>query len=282
MCPSDILIQASGLPRLSAFDFSNLLRENARMSGNFLVDRESLAYMTPEWFFGNKEDKFTDQYSLGIIATELLGGTPIPRVKNPCDLEHKRSLFTELESGKKGDWTKRSPPFKGLVCKMLSTDPSNRWSSMSEVRERLQILEVAESPGERHRTLAMNSYLSLQGGGTTGELFTRFYENLFSVLPEIKPHFQSISMEDQHHKLNRAIDKLLQFCPDAEPDLLQLVPRHAKLQLTRHHYDVFRDTLVKTIEELGENDPEILTAWRSALRPGIDFLWDCQEKHQSR
>jgi hypothetical protein len=143
MCPSDILIQASGHPRLSPFDFSNLLRKDARKSGNFLVDRESLTYMTPEWFFGNEDDQFTDQYSLGIIATELLGGTPIPPVHNPCDLERRHSLFTELESGNKGAWTKCSRPFRDLVCKMLSTDPSKRWSSMTEVREHLQILGVA-------------------------------------------------------------------------------------------------------------------------------------------
>ncbi|MGH9321838.1 MAG: protein kinase domain-containing protein, partial [Vicinamibacteria bacterium] len=100
MCPSDILIEASGLPRLSPFDFSNMLREQAQLTGNFLVDRESLAYMTPERFFGQEATELTDQYSLGIIATELLGGARIPRVVRPCDLEVKRNLFAELESGK--------------------------------------------------------------------------------------------------------------------------------------------------------------------------------------
>ena len=31
---------------------------------------------TPERFFGHENDEFTDQYSLGIIATELLGSIP--------------------------------------------------------------------------------------------------------------------------------------------------------------------------------------------------------------
>jgi hypothetical protein len=60
------------------------------------------------------------------------------------------------------------------------------------------------------------------------------------------------------------------------------VPLHAKFGLTRRHYNVFLETLVETMKELGENDPELLAAWRSTLKPGIDFMWDCLEKHQSR
>ena len=128
MCPSDILIEALGSPRLSPFDFSNLLREEGRMRGTFLADQESLAYMSPERYFGQPSTVLTDQFSLGIIATELLGGPRIPRVTRPSDLELKRSLFKDLESGK-GEWAKRSRDFTGVVCPMLRTDPEARWPS---------------------------------------------------------------------------------------------------------------------------------------------------------
>jgi hypothetical protein len=34
--------------------------------------------------------------------------------------------------------------------------------------------------------------------------------------------------------------------------------------------------------ELGENDPDVLKAWRITLQPGIDFMWARQEENQSR
>jgi serine/threonine protein kinase len=284
MCPSDILIEPSGLPRISPFDFSNMLREQAQLTGNFLVDRESLAYMTPERFFGQEASELTDQYSLGIIATELLGGVRIPRVVRPCDLEVKRKLFAELEEGK-GEWARRSPQFTGVVCRMLRADPEARWPSMKVVRDLLREIEIAESPEEQHRKMAMTGYLRFQALGVEGErrFFTRFYENLFTVMPEMEVHFQSVDMERQHRILNSAIHTLLNFRPDSESARLQLeklAERHANLGLTERHYALFLDTLVETLPEFGENDPAQQQAWRSVLAPGIEFLWKCQKNYE--
>jgi serine/threonine protein kinase len=276
MCLSDILIEASGLPRLSPFDFSNLLREQAQVAGNFLVDRESLAYMTPERFFGQESTLLTDQYSLGIIATELLGGVHIPRVARPCDLELKRDLFAKLESGK-GEWAKRSPEFTGVVCRMLRTDPEGRWPSMRVVGKMLREIEIEESPEELHRKMAMTSYLRFQAMGEH-RFFGKFYANLFKAMPEVESYFHSIDMERQHRILNDAILILLDFRPDssiARAKLEELESRHAKLGLTERHYGLFVDILVKTIEELDESEQAQLEAWRSALAPGLEFICKC-------
>jgi serine/threonine protein kinase len=285
MCPSDILLEPSGLPRLSAFDFSNMLREQAQLVGNFLVDRESLAYMTPERFYGQEPTFLTDQYSLGMLATELLGGIRIPRVVRPVDLEIKRGLFLALESGD-GEWAGRSPQFTGIVCRMLRVDPEARWPSMTVVRDLLREIEIEETPEELHRKMAMASYLRFQALGVEGErkFFTKLYENLFTALPEIEVHFQSIDMERQHRILNGAIHTLLNFRPDspgATKTLDLLAARHANLGITERHYAVFLDALEQTIEELGENDPEHRAAWRAALGPGMEFMRKAQQKHET-
>jgi hypothetical protein len=147
----------------------------------------------------------TDQYSLGIIATELLGGSSgslIPGVVHPCDLESKRELFAKLESAE-GRWAKRSAQFTGVVSRMLRTYPEERWSSMREVRNILCDIDPIESSDEGHRMMA---------------------------------------------------------------------------KLTRRHYEIFADTLVKTIGEFGQDDPDELNAWRCALEPAIAFIWKCQEE----
>jgi serine/threonine protein kinase len=284
LCPSDVLIEESGLARISPLDFSNLLRDEAQLRGEYLVDRESLAYMTPERYFGREPTLLTDQYSLGLIAAELLGGPRIPRVVRPCDLEAKRPLFADLESGE-SDWAKRSFEFAGVVRRMLRVDPEDRWPSMRKVRDLLRGIEVPETPAERDRKIATSSYVCFQASGIEGQrqFYGRFYGNLFAAAPEVKRYFASIDMERQYTMLNRAVNALLEFdpqSPESQERLAQIAARHARFELTRYHYEVFLGTLLKTIEECGESDPGRLTAWRNALTPGIDFLWQCEEKQR--
>ena len=276
MCASDILIEPTASARLSAVDFSTVLNEESQMAGNFLVDRESLAYMTPERFFGDQHTPLSDQYSLGLIAMELLGGDRVPRVGSPCDLEGKRHLFAELESGS-GRWARRSPEFAGLVSRLLRTDPHERWPSMHDFRHFLRDIEVAESEDEINRKVAKASYLRLQLGGNERTLFARFYRNLFTVCPDVEERFAAIDMERQYRILNRAIQLLLDFNPaqGSEP-LRELATQHTPFALNRRHYAMFLDMLVKTIEESGVNDTSQLAAWRKTLTPAVDFMWSCQ------
>jgi len=170
---------------------------------------------------------------------------------------------------------------------MLRINPEERWPSMKVVRDILSELDIAESPNDQIRKQVMTSYLRIQGHGVEAvhKFFGRFYENLFSALPEVKPHFESIDMERQYRILNRAIHTLLEFCSDsqmAKQNLEDLALRHASLGLTLRRYNIFLDTLVKTIGELGNDNLDQLAAWRTTLEPGIDFMWKCQKKHQAR
>jgi serine/threonine protein kinase len=281
MCPSDILLEDSGLPRLSPVDFSNVLREQSQIAGNFLVDRESLCYMTPERYYGHARTELTDQYSLGLLATELLGGPRLPRVINPCDLESKSRVFSELEAGE-GDWARRSPEFTGVVCRMLRVDPEGRWPSMKAVTNVLREIEVSESPEEVKRRIATTSYIRLQAGGVSGErkLYGSFYRHLFADAPDVQAHFRSIDMDRQYQILNRSIYALLEFRAESkrsQDQLQQIAAQHVRFGLTRKHYDVFLEAFLKTIREVGETDLSHLQAWRETLSRGIDFLWQCQE-----
>jgi len=278
-CSSNVLIERNGTARLSPVTFSNVLSELARFGGNLVMDRESLAYMTPEHFFGHQRTERTDQYSLGLIATELLGGEQIPRVTSPSDLESKRELFKDLESGK-GAWARRSAEFVGVVSRMLRVDPAGRWPSMRDVRHYLQEIEVAESTEEMHRTAARASYLRLQSRGIDGEraLFQRFYANLFASCPDVEQHFRSIDMDRQYAVLNGAVHLLLEFHPASEREcaaLKDLATRHAAFGLTRRHYELFLDALVQAVAATAATDATEIEAWRQTLGPGIEFICTC-------
>ena len=76
---------------------------------------------------------------------------------------------------------------------------------------------------------------------------------------------------------------LFPICPsflfqEEQENLEILTKKHAALGLTRRHYEIFADMLVKTIGEFGQDDPDELNAWRCALEPAIAFIWKCQEE----
>ena len=89
-------------------------------------------------------------------------------------------------------------------------------------------------------------------------------------------------MKRQYSIVNRAIHILLEFSPDSSQEekenLESLTKKHAALGLTRRHYEIFADMLVKTIGEFGQDDPDELNACRCALEPAIAFIWKCQEE----
>ncbi len=151
ICASNILVDQTGKARLSTVDLSTVLSEQSLGAGTFNINRESLAYMTPERFFGRPHTQATDQFSLGLIATELIGGEQMPRVNSPSDLELKRQVFRDLETGK-GRWGSRSPELAGIVARMLRTHPDGRWPSMTDVRHFLRDVDIAESEEDRNRS----------------------------------------------------------------------------------------------------------------------------------
>jgi hemoglobin-like flavoprotein len=237
--------------------------------------------MAPERYFGRESSPLTDQYSLGLIATELLGGPRIPRVVRPVDLEGKRELFDKLQEGS-GAWAARSRDFAGVVCRMLRIDPQERWPSMTVVRDLLREIEVSESPEERARRIAVSSYVRLQARGAAGEreLYSRFYRSLFAQAPQIERYFKGIDMERQYSMLNRAIHALLEFDPNSsasQEKIQEIAARHAGFNLKRQHYELFLQTLVQTVKDCGERRRECVDAWDSTLARYLDFIFPHEE-----
>jgi serine/threonine protein kinase len=276
LCPSNILIQPEGIPRISTVDVSTVLSRESLMAGDFRVDRELLAYMTPEHYFGLPQTQRTDQFSLGLIAVELLSGEKLPRVSCPKDFEDKRALFARLDRGE-GRWAERSTGFAGLVTRLLRTDPAYRWESMSDVATLLSLIEIAETEEERAKRTAQSVYLRLQRGNKPREFFERFYENLFATSRGVRDLFRQVSMDKQKELLNQAMELLLKFDPACGcPELRRLAETHGRFPLTKEHYDQFLDALVRTIEETGDADATESAALRAAINPAIEFMRTCQ------
>ncbi|MEM7351276.1 MAG: protein kinase [Acidobacteriota bacterium] len=277
MCPSDILVEPNGRARLSALDFSNILRAQSQVAGGFLVDRESLAYMTPESYDGEPHTQLADQYSLGLIATELLGGPHVQPVRRARDLELKRDFFRRMEAGE-GEWNQRCPELAGVICRMLRLDPQLRWPTMTEVYEYIDDIEVTETLAEAWRKKAKASYLRLQTRGAEGqrEFYEAFYDNFFTAFPKTEALFPA-EMEQQYDMLHQAIHSVLAFrpgLPRGKERLQELAGQHARLELDPEHYEGFRDAFLATLENLEDFkvDAETLTAWRAIWSDAIELM----------
>ena len=104
----------------------------------------SPAYMSPEQSLGKKVDERTDQYSFGCVLFECLTGGPPFMGDNAVDtlmrqIHYVPPTLKEASLGKSF-----SPEVERFVARMLSKDPTQRFESMSEVKD--QIAEVLNPP----------------------------------------------------------------------------------------------------------------------------------------
>ncbi|MDQ7826459.1 MAG: serine/threonine-protein kinase [Candidatus Eremiobacteraeota bacterium] len=131
--PDNIMITEKG--RIVVMDFGLARGEQystITVSGNALG---TPAYMAPEQIKGCEQDARSDQYSMGIIAWEMLAG------KRPFDDENTVNIiFKHI--------TEPPPPLRAIrrdipealeevIMQMLSKDPEQRFKTIKEVRERM-------------------------------------------------------------------------------------------------------------------------------------------------
>ena len=88
------------------------------------------AYMSPEQCHGSETSAASDQYSLGILAYELLTGAP-PYVGTPIELQiaHMQDTPVPIRDRR----SELSLELSGAVMRMLLKDPAARWPSLREL-----------------------------------------------------------------------------------------------------------------------------------------------------
>ncbi|MGH7653416.1 MAG: protein kinase domain-containing protein, partial [Gemmatimonadaceae bacterium] len=88
------------------------------------------AYMSPEQCHGSETSAASDQYSLGVLAYELLTGLP-PFVGTPIELQiaHMQDTPVPIRDRR----SELSEELSDAVMRMLSKDPAERWPSLQEL-----------------------------------------------------------------------------------------------------------------------------------------------------
>lgn len=152
--PSNVLLTPDGTPLL--FDF-NLGRDRLRTDG---PAGGTLAYMAPEQLRCLAEDCSdlfpppeiaTDIYSFGVLLTELFAGKPPYEIADER-IEAKavaQLLYRQQQSISRSNPPELSGQLRNLIHDCLAFDPSQRPSSMADVRDRLSELLSVSSRGWR-------------------------------------------------------------------------------------------------------------------------------------
>lgn len=136
--PSNILLNKDGKPKLADFGLALLTEKHLAYSRLTLggTTLGTLEYAAPEQLAGTGATVASDQYSLGVLAYELLTG------------ELPRGVF-EPPSARNAEV---DPAFDGVVLRALQSDPARRYESVAAFRA--AILHAADRRTQQERRAA--------------------------------------------------------------------------------------------------------------------------------
>lgn len=105
------------------------------------------AYMSPEQCLANEQTHASDQYSLGILAYELLAGRP-PFTGSTVEIQwaHIKEEPPPLRTFR----PECPPALERAVMRMLAKSPSDRWGSLRDLE---RVVAASMPPGDRPRAM---------------------------------------------------------------------------------------------------------------------------------
>ena len=138
--PGNILVRADATPKLLDFGIAKLVAADASMTA---VDATAAgfrlltpAYASPEQMRGDAATVRSDVYSLGIILYELLWG------ERPSLSAIQRGLRSTGETQS----SHLSPELQSIVFQAIQWDPSDRYGSVAELAEDLDLYQKGSRP----------------------------------------------------------------------------------------------------------------------------------------
>jgi serine/threonine protein kinase len=267
--PSCIYVDEQSNVRMSALSFTNELLESERSRGTLIMNYEFMQYVSPEQLAGDQLDEKTDQYSLGVLAVQMLqGGHPFP-IKKLADLLRLHELHANPRDFY-GEWIEAAPELYHIILRMMQRDPKNRFDSMGEVYDALRPLVRPRTVTNPVEAIAKASYIAKIRG--KARFYQDFYEALFTERDDLRKRFPNLSRRRQHRMLDIAIEQLLNFKDSVEPTTLsRTAARHVEFNLAEEDWDAFARAFIKCVSVV-ERDRDVVAAWRAALRPGMEYM----------
>jgi len=260
--------KARSLLRMSAVSISSRLSVGGLIGGDFPRDQCAATYLVPEQYIGEPYTEKSDQYSLALLAIEMLLGRPPVAVKCAADLLEKRRFFDDPEQSIK-DLKDRHPGLTSVLLRMLQKEPAERYETMNSVADALKRLE----PTDRIR--AKQSYLKHCMG--KNDFYRKFYERFFQG-PEgtrAKEMFADKDLNQQYVKLDQSLHYLLNFGDQdmMEPTVLTTTATiHQTKGVAPEQLERFIECLIDTLSKDYQVSGIEVDAWKNVCGPGVKYL----------
>ena len=162
--------KARSLLRMSSVSISSRLSVGGLISGDFPRDQCAATHLVPEQYIGEPYTEKSDQYSLALLAVEMLLGKAPVTVRCAADLK-KKSHFFKRPKQFISDLNSHHPGLASVLLRMLQKEPAARYESMNSVADALKRLEPTD------RVRAKQSYLKHCMG--SNDFYRKFYERFF-------------------------------------------------------------------------------------------------------
>jgi len=107
--------------------------------------------------------------------------------------------------------------------------------------------------------------------------FSHFYDKFVNADPKIAAFFSNTDMDRQVRMLMQSMTYITSFAAtmEANEEINQIALKHGQnnLDIPAEIYDVWLECLVDTAREHDpEFNPQVETAWRVVMSPGIEYM----------
>ena len=136
--PANILVRPEGMVKLTDFGIARIASQTITQTGLTLG---TPAYMSPEQILSARVTSKADQYSLGVVAYEMLGG------KKPFEADDAHALMYRIMSSEPPQLHTvnplLSPAVSEAISRALSKKPEDRYPTCKEFVETLARAQMA-------------------------------------------------------------------------------------------------------------------------------------------
>ncbi|MCU0484853.1 MAG: bifunctional serine/threonine-protein kinase/formylglycine-generating enzyme family protein [Anaerolineales bacterium] len=150
--PGNILLDAQGRARLGDFGVLRAVKESSSGSSSGEETGGTAHYIAPEQAEGKLPTPRSDQYALGVVAYELLGGRVPFEADTPLAiyLKHLREAPPALSTLN----PRITPQIEAVVAQALAKDPTQRYASCGEFARSLREAVAATESSQFQALLA--------------------------------------------------------------------------------------------------------------------------------